>query len=310
MEILRTPDERFAGLEDWPYESKYVDVGDGIRMAYVDEGPPSGPVVLLGHGEPTWGYLYRKMIPGLAAAGRRVIVPDLIGFGRSDKPTAREDYTYERHVGWCRDFIDGLGLNDITLFGQDWGGLLFLVLVGEQPKRFRAVVAANTALPDPDLLTALGSDAVRESEGAFLRWFEQSQAYEQFSASDAVGGADSALNQAGHTLTAGEAAAYDAPFPDESFCIGARQFPLLVPLDDADPPASMLRRAWEGLRAYDKPFVTAFAEHEDVTRTFESVFQSQVVGASGQTHVTVPAAGHFLQEQQPEILIDLVLRVG
>jgi len=188
MEILRTPDERFAGLEDWPYESKYVDVGDGIRMAYVDEGPPSGPVVLLGHGEPTWGYLYRKMIPGLAAAGRRVIVPHLIGFGRSDKPTAREDYTYERHVGWCRDFIDGLGLNDITLFGQDWGGLLFLVLVGEQPKRFRAVVAANAALPDPDLLTALGSDAVRESEGAFLRWFEQSQAYEQFSASDAVGG--------------------------------------------------------------------------------------------------------------------------
>jgi haloalkane dehalogenase len=310
MDILRTPDERFAGLEDWPYESKYIDVGDGIRMAYVDEGPKSGPVVLLGHGEPTWGYLYRKMIPGLAAAGRRVIVPDLIGFGRSDKPTAREDYTYERHVGWCRDFIDGLGLNDITLFGQDWGGLLFLVLVGEQPKRFRAVVAANAALPDPDLLTALGSDAVRESEGAFLRWFEQSQAYEQFSASDAVGGADSALNQAGHTLTAGEAAAYDAPFPDESYCTGARQFPLLVPLDDTDPPASMLRRAWEGLRAYDKPFVTAFAEHEDVTRTFESVFQSQVAGATGQTHVTVPAAGHFLQEQQPEILVDLVLRVG
>jgi haloalkane dehalogenase len=281
MEILRTPDERFAGLEDWPYESKYIDVGDGIRMAYVDEGPPSGPVVLLGHGEPTWGYLYRKMIPGLAAAGRRVIVPDLIGFGRSDKPTAREDYTYERHVGWCRDFLDGIGLNDITLFGQDWGGLLFLVLVGEQPKRFRAVVAANTALPDP-----------------------------QFSASDAVGGADSALNQAGHTLAAGEAAAYDAPFPDESFCAGARQFPLLVPLDDADPPASMLRGAWEGLRAYDKPFVTAFAEHEDVTRTFESVFQSQVAGARGQTHVIVPAAGHFLQEQQPEILVDLVLRVG
>jgi haloalkane dehalogenase len=159
MDIERTPDERFDGLSDWPYRPRYATVGDGLRMHYVDEGPPDGPVVVLAHGEPTWGYLYRKMIPGLVASGRRVLVPDLIGFGRSDKPVDRAAYTYESHVAWTGAWLDQLDLADITLFGQvgqDWGGFIFLVHVGLTPDRFAAVVAANTGLAAPDVMAATG----------------------------------------------------------------------------------------------------------------------------------------------------------
>ncbi len=306
MDALRTPDERFEGLDAWPYEPRYVTVGDGLRMHYVDEGPPGGPVVVLAHGEPTWGYLYRKMIPGLVAAGRRVLVPDLVGFGRSDKPADRAAYTYEAHVGWTGDWLDALGLTDVTLFGQDWGGLLFLVHVGLAPERFAAVVAANTALPDPDLLALFSPEDIAQVAAPFLRWREQSTAAELM-ASWVVGSADSALNQTGHRLSDAEAAAYDAPFPDEARLAGARQFPWLVPLDDTDPPAALLRRAWAGLRSYERPFVTAFAEHEDVTRGFEARLQTEVPGAQGRAHVTVPAAGHFLQEHQPDLLVATIL---
>jgi haloalkane dehalogenase len=308
MDALRTPDDRFADLEGWPYEPQYVEVRDGLRMHYVDEGPSDGPVVLLAHGEPTWGYLYRKMIPRLVDAGCRVVVPDFIGFGRSDKPTSRDDYTYASHVEQSRRWLDALDLCDITLFGQDWGGLVYLVHVGEQPERFSGVVAANTALPHPDMLAGLDDEAVAAAFAPFLVWFEQSQSVDRFVASDVVGG-ESAINQTNHRLTPGEAAGYDAPFPDESYVAGPRQFPLLVPMSDADPPASMLRNAWVGLAAFDKPFVTAFADHEDVTRGFEGLFQTQVAGAAGQAHITVPDAGHFLQEHQPDLLVETILKL-
>ena len=308
MEILRAPDARFEDLEGWPYQPHYVEVGEGLRMHFVDEGPADGPTVLLAHGEPTWGYLYRKMIPGLVAGGRRVVVPDLIGFGRSDKPAARDDYTYVRYVDWTGEFLDATELDDIILFGQDWGGLLFLVHVGRQPDRFRGVVAANTGVPDPTNLETWTAEELAAAAGPFLAWFQWSQERERLLPSEVVGG-DCPLNQTGHTLTRGEAAAYDAPFPDESYCAGARQFPLLVPLDTTDPPAGMLRAAWKGLESYDRPFVTAFAEHEDITRVFEAELQRRVPGAAGRQHITVPNSGHFLQEHASDQLVEILLRI-
>ena len=306
MDARRTPDHRFADLEAWPYEPHYVEVGDGLRMHYIDEGPPDGPAVLLAHGEPTWGYLYRKMIPGLVDAGCRVVAPDLIGFGRSDKPASRDDYTYAAHVDWTGAWLDTLDLSEVTLFGQDWGGLTFLVHVGRRPDRFSAVVAANTALPDPDRDPA---SIPPEAFAAFMDWFQWSQERQELLVSEVVGG-DCPLNQTGHTLTPREAAVYDAPFPDESYLAGARQFPVIVPIGDADPPASMLREAWAGLEQFNRPFVTAFADNEDVTRLFEAVFQERVPGAAGQNHATVPDAGHFLQEHAPDQLVEIILALA
>jgi haloalkane dehalogenase len=309
MDVERTPDERFDGLSNWPYEPRYATVGEGLRMHYVDEGPPDGPVVILAHGEPTWGYLYRKMIPGLVASGRRVLVPDLIGFGRSDKPVDRAAYTYESHVAWTGDWLDQLDLADITLFGQDWGGFVFLVHVGLTPDRFAAVVAANTGLAAPDVMATFTPEQFTPAASAFLNWRKQSESPD-LTASWAVGSPDSALNQTAHVLSEEDAAAYDAPFPSERHFAGARQFPWLVPLDGTDPPASMLRRAWAGLATFEKPFLTAFAEHEDITRSFERIFQARVPGTQGRDHVTVPDAGHFLQEQQPDLLVDAILSLG
>lgn len=304
MRALRTPDDRFSNLEGWPYRPRYVQVGDDdLRMHYIDDGPPDAPPVLLAHGEPTWGYLYRKMIPPLLEAGLRVVVPDLIGFGRSDKPAEREDYTYANHVEWTGAFLDATGLSDAVLFGQDWGGLIFLVHVGRQPERFAAVVAANTALSDPDI--DIGA-VPPETVAPFLSWLQWSQERDDLRPSEVVGG-DCPLNQTGHRLIGAEAAAYDAPYPDESYRAGARQFPLLVPLDDSDPPATMLRQAWAGLERYDRPFVTAFADAEDITRFFEPLFQARVPGAAGQPHATVDNAGHFLQEHQPQQLVEIIL---
>jgi haloalkane dehalogenase len=306
VKVLRTPENRFVGLEAWPYEPRYVDVDEGLRMHYVDEGPRSAMPVLLAHGEPTWGYLYRKMIPGLVAGGRRVVVPDLIGFGRSDKPAERADYTYVRHVQWTGALLEALELRDVVLFGQDWGGLIFLVHVGRQPERFAGVVAANTALPrHPDIRPG---DIPPQAVAPFLSWLQWSQECEELRPSEVVGG-NSPLNQTHHELSEEERAAYDAPFPDESYSAGPRQFPLLVPLDDADPPASMLRAAWAGLENYDRPFVTAFADHEDVTRFFEPLFQARVPGAQGRMHVTIPNAGHFLQEHAPDELVKIILGI-
>jgi haloalkane dehalogenase len=297
MQILRTPDDRFAGLPDFPWEPAYTDVSaDGVtlRMAYVQAGPADGPVVLLLHGEPSWSFLYRWMIGPLAAEGFRVIAPDLIGFGRSDKPAAREDYSYDRHVGWVRSLLDALGLADITLFCQDWGGLIGLRLVGEQPERFRAVVAANTGLPTGE--HSLGP--------AFEAWRSYAQETPVFRAGKIVNGGS--VRQ----LSDAEMAAYDAPFPDETYQAGARVFPMLVPASPDAPGAAANRAAWQGLRGFDRPFRTAFGDSDPITGGMAAPLQKFIAGAQGQEHRIVEGAGHFCQEDAGPELAEIVARAA
>jgi haloalkane dehalogenase len=288
---LRTPDDRFRGLPDFPFEPHYVDTDDDeggrLRVHYLDEGPRDGAVMLLMHGEPSWCFLYRKMIPVLTAAGLRCIAPDLVGFGRSDKPTGRSDYTYARHVEWMRATLFGeLDLRDVTLVGQDWGGLIGLRLVGEHPDRFTRVVTANTFLPTGD--TPPGD--------AFIRWQNFSQTVEDFAVGFMV------ASTCRTAPTDAEAAAYDAPFPDDAYKAGARQFPMLVPTSPDDPAAAANRKAWETLRAWEKPFLTAFSDQDPITRGGDRVFQREVPGCAGQPHTTIEGAGHFLQEEKgPEL---------
>jgi haloalkane dehalogenase len=292
MEILRTPDERFAGLPDWPYESRYAEVGDGLRMAYVDEGPRDGRPVLLLHGEPSWSYLYRSMIGPLAEAGLRPIAPDLIGFGRSDKPAAREDYTYARHVAWLTALVvDVLDLRDVVLFGQDWGGLLGLRLAAEQEDRFAAIVASNTFLPTGD----------RPLGEGFEQWRAFSQQVPELPVGVIVNGGTT------RDLSPQEIAAYDAPFPDESYKSGARQFPTLVPATPDDPAAPANRAAWEVLRRWEKPLVCAFGDRDPITRGADRALQELIPGAAGREHVTLEGAGHFSQEDAGPRLAEVVL---
>lgn len=292
MEILRTPDERFAGLPGWPYESRFAEVGDGLRMAYVDVGPPAGRPVLLLHGEPSWSYLYRSMIGPLADAGLRVIAPDLIGFGRSDKPAAREDYTYASHMMWLTTLVvDVLGLRDVVLFGQDWGGLLGLRLAAEQEDRFGAIVASNTFLPTGD----------RPLGEGFEQWRAFSQNVPEFPVGVIVNGGTA------RDLSPAEVAAYDAPFPDESYKSGARQFPALVPAAPDDPAAPANRAAWEVLQRWDKPFVCAFGDQDPITRGADRVLRELIPGAAGQAHVTVEGAAHFCQEDAGPELAEVIV---
>jgi len=293
MQRLRTPDDRFANLPGYAYPPSYLDVapGDGsdttLRLHYVDVAGTTDETVLLVHGEPSWSYLYRTIIPVLSAAGHRCVAPDLIGFGRSDKPTPRTEYTYQRHVDWLREALfDRLDLHDITLVGQDWGGLLGLRLVAEHPDRFRRVVAANTFLPTGD----------RDPGPAFRAWREFSQTTPELP----VGGI---VNGGCQTELAPEViAAYDAPFPDESFKEGARQFPLLVPASPDDPAAAPNLKAWESLARFDKPFLCAFSDHDPVTAGADRVLQKLVPGCEGQPHTVIEGAGHFLQEDRgPEL---------
>jgi haloalkane dehalogenase len=307
MHVARTPEDRFDDLLDWPYEPHYVTVGDGLRVHHVDEGPTDGPTVLLTHGEPTWGYLYRHMIPPLVDAGCRVVAPDLVGFGRSDKPVDRDEYTYGRHVRWLTETIEALELVDITMFCQDWGGLLGLVVAARQPDRFRGIVAANTAVPP-------GVDLPLDPDAGFGRWRSWSQALEPFSAAECVGGADSPINQLGHVLSDGERRAYDAPFPDESYCAGARQFPLLVPMSAMHPSAPLCRVAWSRLGVMEVPLVCAFSAEDDVTGPARALLEGGIAGAAHQPHRTLSGAGHFLQEvvheECTEVILDIVDRTA
>jgi len=300
VKFLRTPDSSFDGLDDFPYEPHYVDVpaGDGsgsARMAYLDEGPPDGEVVLCLHGEPSWSYLYRHMIPPLTAAGLRVVAPDLIGFGRSDKPADRTDCTYQRHVDWLRAaVIDALDLRAITLVCQDWGGLLGLRLVGEHPERFARVVAANTFLPTGD----------RNPGDAFLAWQKFSQETPLFPVGKIIdGGCTTALSPE-------VIAAYDAPFPDESYKEAARQFPTLVPTSPDDPAAAANRAAWSVLRRYARPFRCAFGDSDPITGGADRVLKADIAGAADEAHTTIVGGGHFIQEDRgPELaaqVIDLI----
>ncbi len=290
MEILRTPDERFSNLPGYPFKPRYVEVG-GLRMHYVDEGPLSAAPVLMLHGEPSWSYLYRKLIPVFVSAGLRAIAPDLVGFGRSDKPGKREGYTYERHVNWTTRFIQKLDLRGITLVCQDWGGLIGLRVAAEHPGRFARIVAANTGLPT-------GEGPIGD---AFMAWRKFSQETPTFPVGQIVqGGCASGLPPE-------VVAAYDAPFPDERFKAGARQFPILVPIAPDDPAVPANRKAWEVLRGWEKPFLTAFSDGDPVTKGGERLLQSAIPGARNQPHTTITGAGHFLQEDKGEELARVVV---
>lgn len=295
MQVLRTPDERFVGLPEYPFAPNYAPIPDGdggeLRVHYVDEGPRDAAPVLLMHGEPSWSFLYRTMIPIITAAGHRTIAPDLVGFGRSDKPTRRDDYTYRRHVDWMRALLDHLALSQITLVGQDWGGLIGLRLVAEHPDHFARVVAANTFLPTGD----------RPPGDAFLAWQKFSQETPEFPAGRIVN-AGCVTDLADDVV-----AAYDAPFPDETYKEGARQFPVLVPTSPSDPAAEANRRAWEVLSQLELPFLTAFSDSDPITGGADQVLQAGVPGARGRDHTTITGGGHFLQEDQGEELARVVV---
>jgi haloalkane dehalogenase len=299
MELLRTPDDRFASLPGFSFTPHYVEVaadgstgGAALRIHYLDEGPPgAAETVVCLHGEPSWCYLYRHVVPVLAAAGNRVVAPDLVGFGRSDKPADRVEHTYARHVEWMRAALfDQLDLHDVTLLCQDWGGLIGLRLVAEHPERFRRVVAANTGLPT-------GDGAMNE---AFLAWQRFSQEVPELPIGRIVRGGTLG------GLPDDVMAAYDAPFPDERFKEGARQMPSLVPIRPDDPASEDNRRAWESLRRFRRPFLCAFSDGDPITRGADRLFVDAVPGAAGQGHVTIAGAGHFLQEDKGEELAAVV----
>jgi haloalkane dehalogenase len=291
MKVLRTPDERFENLPGYPFVPNYVDVAPELRMHYIDEGPRDADPVLMLHGEPSWSYLYRTMIPGVVAAGFRAIAPDLIGFGRSDKPADRSDYSYQSHMDWLHAFVEAIDLRRATLFCQDWGGLLGLRLVAEATDRFDRVVAANTFLPTGD--GDLGA--------AFHAWKKFSQETPEFPVGRIVNGG--CVTEASDDIVA----AYNAPFPDESYKAGARRFPTLVPATPDDPAAPANRRAWEVLKAWEKPFLTAFSDSDPITKGADRVLKELIPGAKGQPHITIEGGGHFLQEDKGEELAEVVV---
>ncbi|MEO3759287.1 haloalkane dehalogenase [Mycobacterium sp. B14F4] len=305
--MLRTPDDRFAGLPDYPFEPNYVEVdaagADPLRMHYVDVGAADAPVVVLVHGQPTWSYLYRHVIAVLREKGFRVLAFDNVGYGRSDKPTDPTDYTFARHIDWLHSAITGLDLRDITLVVQDWGGPIGLSVLARDPDRFARVVATNTILHtcDPDLagkLTwphhALGDGQVVHQETLldYVSFYARAPLLVPSFFLDAVAG----------PLRPEVLAAYDAPFPDREFTAGLRQMTALIPLTRNDPGAAIGRATRAALRDWQRPFLTAYSDGDPPTRGWDKVFQAEVPGAHGQPHTTVTGAGHFIQEQRGEEL--------
>ena len=289
MEFLRTPDECFNGLPGYDFAPNYLEVDDTeggtLRVHYLDEGDPLGPVVLLLHGEPTWSFLYRKMIPIIADAGFRVIAPDLVGFGRSDKPVKTTDYTYARHVAWMLEVLIQLKLSDIHLICQDWGGLIGLRLVGEHPELFAKVLAANTLLPT-------GEEKPTE---AFLSWQRFSQ-----EANPLPIGMIVTQGKMGEDVMQG----YDAPYPDESYKAGARIFPMLVPATPDVPGVVENKAAWKVLNKFKKPFLTVFGGDDPFTAHGAQQMRKQIPGCKGQSHKVLPGIGHFIQEEAGEALAE------
>lgn len=280
IEFLRTPEKRFDAVEGFDYTPQYTEI-EGLRMAYLDEGTgSSGHTLLLPHGEPTWGYLYRFMIPPFVAAGHRVIVPDLIGFGRSDKPVERSTYTYDAHVRWMKAFLDGLAPENLTVFAQDWGGLISLRIAGEEPDRFARISAGNTGLP------------VGESIGeGFDAWLKFSQAAESLDCGKML------ASTMGHRkLSDAEQEAYRAPFPDEAHMAGARQFPTLVPITPEHGSVAENQAAWKTLEDWEKPFLTLWGLHDPVLGHLGQEFIDRIPGAKGQPHQTFEDGGHFIQD--------------
>jgi haloalkane dehalogenase len=294
MKVLRTPDERFAGLEGYAFEPHYTDVSDEdgtvLRIHHLDEGPRDAAPMLLMHGNPTWAYLYRKFVPPLVAGGHRVVAVDLVGCGRSDKPALRADYTQARHVDWLTKWLTQVDLRDVTLFCQDWGGTLGLHLVAGHPERFARVVAANTGIP-------LG-----EGEGEFMKmWVGMMRDAKTFPMDQML---PTGMN---HAITPGELAAYKAPFPDPSYEAGICEFPMLIAVQPDNPGAPANREAWEKLGRFEKPFLTLFGAKDPVTQGGEKLLQKHVPGASGQPHHVFPEASHFIQEDVPDELVERII---
>lgn len=313
--VVRTDDARFANLPGYPFAPSYVQVRNPyaagtLRMHYVDEGPPDGPVVLMVHGEPAWSYVYRKMIPIFAEAGLRVIAVDQIGFGRSDKLTRSAHYTFENHIAWLRELIVKLELRDINLVCQDWGGPISLGVLAREPERFARVVAGNTMLHTAEAelegRLAWAAHASRERTStvstSLLDWMHHSQRAIDFDASSALRGATV------RDVAPEVAAAFDAPFPSEWHKAGMRQFPLLIPVTRTDPGAAINVETWKVLAGFERPFLTIFGDSDPGTRGWAEIFRERVPGAKGQPHRTLERAGHFWQEDCGEeaapILID------
>lgn len=287
MQIYRTPDDRFTNLPDWPFAPHYQELSGGLRVHYADTGPPDGQPVLMMHGEPTWAYLYRKMIGPVAAMGYRVLAPDLIGFGRSDKPLARSDYSYAAQVAWMRQWIEALDLTGIVLACQDWGSLIGLRLVAEMPDRFAGVALANGGLPE-------GQTAPR----AFAIW----RAFAQYSPVFPIG---KIVHQGSlKRLTGAEIAAYDAPFPTRASKVAARAYPGFVPLGD-NVAVPDQKRAWAALEHFDKPFLCCFSDQDAITRGGDALFKNRVPGARGMPHRTLNG-GHFIQENDPAGFVEAI----
>lgn len=311
MQVLQTPDDRFGNLPGYDFEPSYVDVETAglpaLRMHYVDAGPRDAPVVLLLHGQPTWSYLYRTVITSLAAAGLRVIAPDNIGFGRSDKPTDPTDYTFARHVDWLHSLVRGLDLSGVTLVAQDWGGPIGFGVLAREPARFSRVVATNTILHtcDPALAGRLtwahhgvddGRVLLQETLLDYVAFYQRSPDITPSMFLNAVAG----------PLNPDVLAAYDAPFPDRTFKSGLRQMIALIPLTRNDPGAAIGRRAMAALGEWDKPFLTAYSDGDPATRGWETVFAEHVPGARGQDHTTIAGAGHFVPEQRGDELARVI----
>ncbi|MDH4110798.1 MAG: haloalkane dehalogenase [Gammaproteobacteria bacterium] len=290
MKILRTPESRFAELPGFPFEPRYVEI-DGFRIHYVDEGGPAASTVLLMHGEPTWSYLYRHMIPPIVGAGLRAVAPDFVGFGRSDKPARIRDLSYAAHVRWMHGFLDALDLHDITLVCQDWGSLVGLRLAAEQPDRFARIVLANGGLPTGE----------QQMPRAFRYW----RAFARWSPWFPVG----RIVQSGtvRRLSPGEIRAYDAPFPSFRYKAAARAFPRLVPATPGDPARADNLAAWQVLERWQKPFLTAFSNRDPITRGGYRTFQERVPGCAGQAHTVMKNGGHFLQEDLGPELAGVVI---
>lgn len=296
MPVLRTPDSCFHTLPDYPFDPHYVTVKDeklgDMRLHYVDHGPKDGPVVIMMHGEPSWSFLYRHMITNVSQAGYRVLAPDLIGFGKSDKPSETSNYTYTFHVNWMAQWIEHMDLSDAVLFCQDWGGLVGLRLVAAFPEKFAGVIAANTFLPTGDV----------EPSEAFKSWRTFSQTVPVFPVGGVLRGATV------KDLGEGVEAAYDAPFPDESYKAGARIFPALVPTSPNMDGAADNVQAWKVLSKFEKPFLTCFSDQDPVTRGGHKGFQKRVPGCKGQPHTIVEGGGHFLQEDVHAELSDIIIQ--
>jgi haloalkane dehalogenase len=293
VDVKRTPDERFRDLDGYPFAPRYAEVkaddGTALRVHYVDEGPRSAAPVVLMHGNPSWSYLYRKIIPRLVAHGHRVLAPDLVGLGRSDKPAAKRDYSLARHVDWMSQWLAAVGVENATLFAQDWGGVIGFPVAMRHPERFARLIAANTGLPTGQGASQALQDWLDYSDRA------SSLPVGQLIASWVVNGLDDA-----------EKRAYDAPFPDPSHQAAALAFPRLIPLQPDNPGVPLMRDTWRQLERWTKPFLTVFGDRDPISKGAELGFQQRVPGAAGQPHVILSPAHHFLQEDQPEAIAERI----